>query len=215
MGVVARNEHRIPEEAVAVVWEKGERFYRDRLARKYDSVTGIIGTGLPFWEGVDERGTRLESSRRGTEVHRICCRMAQGKAIEIAPAFEGYAVAFRSFAEKCRFLPVAVEHRLHSEKLRLAGTVDAVCTLAGIPTIVDYTVGSSSLAKRLQTAVYRELWKSATRDRRRYQRIEVHLKPNGKFSFRPHQDENDWFAFLHYSSTDGRGPRDDPRLGRR
>ena len=182
----------------------GDGYVRTRagIERRYDRTTTVIRYGLPFWEGVDE-DVKLAAAERGTQVHRACYELAKSPdPEELAETFHeelrGYAQAWLAFQRATEFRPWLVEEPLASDSLLVAGRPDAIGPMKKNLTVVDYTVGTATLAKQLQTAVYERLWRenhAPSRDAS-IKRIEVHLRPNGRFTFRPHEDPGDFRGFL-------------------
>lgn len=171
-----------------------------RIVRRYDRVSDILDTGLPLWEGIDDQ-VLTERSDLGIEIHKVCYELAQSKdASELAANYpemlRGYATSWLLFQRETGFVPWILEEPLCSEKLGVAGTPDSIGEDQLSPVVIDYTIGSPGKRKRLQTAAYEGLWKECHGDRRRFRRIEVHLKADGKYAFRPHDNPNDWYAFL-------------------
>ncbi len=144
----------------------------------------------------------LAAAERGTEVHRACYELAQSsQPEELAETFpeelRGYAQAWLAFQRITDFRPWLLEEPLASDSLLVAGRPDAIGPMKKTVTVVDYTVGTATLAKQLQTAVYERLWReNHARRGAVIKRIEVHLRPNGRFSFRPHEDPEDFRGFL-------------------
>ncbi len=176
------------------------RVRRDGVERRYDRTTTVIRYGLPFWESVDE-DTKLVAAERGIQVHRACYELAQSPhPEELAETFpeelRGYAQAWLAFQRVTQFEPLLLEEPLASETLLVAGRPDALGVIQKTVTVVDYTVGSSTLAKHLQTAVYERLWRESHPGHRgAVKRLEVHLRSNGRFTFRPHENPEDFRGF--------------------
>lgn len=171
-----------------------------RVARRYDRVSDILDTGLPMWEGINEQ-TLEERAQLGTEVHRVCYELSKSlEPAELASSYpeplRSYATAWLSYQSASGFKPFLLEEPLASETYGVAGTPDAIGEDVAGPVVIDYTIGSAGKRKKLQTAIYERLWREAFGDRRRSRRIEVHLQPNGRYLYRPHQDPNDIHAFL-------------------
>lgn len=170
--------------------------------KRYPSVTTIIETVLPFWDGSNQ-DEAYAAAMLGTEVHGMCAELTQNrrfapKRIDAFPdALVGYGYSWLAFMEATKAEVVSQERALFSHKYRFAGRPDAIMLINDRPTVVDYTIGSTRLAKRLQTAAYAIAWKEQFKDRRKFNRIEVPLKANGKLpTLRTHTNDNDKYAFL-------------------
>ena len=169
---------------------------------RYPSVTTIIEAVLPFWDGsnLDEA---YAAAMLGTEVHGVCAelthniRFAEKRVDTFVPQVRGYARSWLAFMKATGAEVLSYERALFSFKYRIAGRPDAIMMINGKPTVVDYTIGSTRKAKRLQTAAYAMMWKEEFKDRRKFYRIEVPLKANGKLpTLRVHDNDNDKYAFL-------------------
>lgn len=171
-----------------------------RILRRYDRVSHVLDTGFPMWEGIHE-DILEERSQLGLEVHKLCEELIRAKDQEALlrtyPShLTGYGEAWLKFQADSHFRPFIVEEPLSSEQFGVAGRPDTIGETSKTPTVIDYTIGSPGKRKRLQTAIYERLWKDTHGDRRRFQRIEVHLKETGRYNFRPHRDPNDIYAFV-------------------
>ena len=189
------------------------------IKRHYDRVTSIIRFGLPFWSGVDE-DAMIAAADRGLRVHKACHENALLQVssekkghiggqvdylVNLEDDIRGHLNAWLLFTRDTNFKPALLEQPLASDVHGVAGRPDAIGKVDGVMTVVDYTVGSATLAKQLQTSVYAHLWRlHSSRKEHGYsrgfdgklQRIEVHLKPTGKYSFRLHECEDDFNGFL-------------------
>jgi hypothetical protein len=170
--------------------------------KRYPSVTTIIESVLPFWDGSNQEEA-YSKAMLGTEVHGLCAeltqniRFAEKRINTFNILLQGYAWSWLKFMKATEAQVISQERALFSHKHRVAGRPDAIMMINGKPTVVDYTIGSTRKAKRLQTAAYAMMWKEEFRDRRKFSRIEVPLKPNGGLpTLRVHDNDNDKYAFL-------------------
>ena len=171
-----------------------------RVVRRYDRVSDVLDTGLPMWEGINEQ-VMADAAELGTEVHRVCYELAKSsEPQELATSFpnplRGYGKAWLAYKKESGFKPILLEEPIASEELGVAGRPDAIGEDVAGPLVVDYTIGSPGKRKRLQTAIYERLWKETTGDHRRFRRIEIHLRANGTYVYRPHGNTNDIYAFI-------------------
>lgn len=185
-----------------MVQEAKGRIYLFENAR-FPSVTTIIQAFFPFWEG-SNRDEAQAAAELGSAVHLMVgellhnLRFASKRISSFPNALHGYGYSWLKFMEAFDIKPMAYERPLFSPKYRFAGRPDFIALVDGTPTIIDWTIGSTRLAKRLQTAAYEIAWKEMTKDRHKYDRIEVPLKSNGKMpTLRPHENANDKYAFLN------------------
>lgn len=170
--------------------------------KRYPSVTTIIESVLPFWDG-SNHDEAYAAAMLGTEVHGMCAeltlnrRFASKRIISFDPRLRGYGYSWLKFMEATRAKVISQERALFSHKYRVAGRPDAIMIINDRRTVVDYTIGSTRKAKRLQTAAYAMMWKEEFKDRHKFYRIEVPLKANGKLpTLRTHDNDNDKYAFL-------------------
>lgn len=170
--------------------------------KRYPSVTTIIESVLPFWDGSNQEEA-ASRAMLGTEVHGMCAELTQNirfaaKRIDsFNKIIRGYGYSWLKFMEATDAKVISQERALFSFKYRVAGRPDAIMMINHRPTVVDYTIGSTRKAKRLQTAAYAMMWKEEFKDRRKFHRIEVPLKADGGLpTLRTHDDERDKYAFL-------------------
>lgn len=172
--------------------------------RRYPSVTTVIERWLPFWDGSNQ-DEAYAAAMLGTEAHGMCAELSQNRrfAAKRIGAFperlRGYGLSWLKFIEAFEIETLARERPLFSMKHRVAGRPDEIMLIDGKPTVVDYTIGSTRRAKRLQTAAYAMIYKEVAKDRRKFARIEVPLKANGAMpTLRLHDNDNDKYAFLSF-----------------
>ena len=170
--------------------------------KRYPSVTTVIDRWLPFWNASNQDEAYARAAL-GTEVHSMCAeltlnrRFAPHRIEAFSPKLTGYGYSWLKFMEAMDAEVMEQERALFSHRYRVAGRPDAIMLIHRRPTVVDYTIGTTPKAKRLQTAAYAMLAKEANKDRRKYRRIEVPLKENGELpTLRQHNNDNDKYAFL-------------------
>lgn len=131
------------------------------------------------------------AAQRGQAVHRACYLLAggidrHGKASGLAWDSLGdevrpYVEAFQDFTHhtRCRFL--AQEQLVVSRRYGYAGTMDFLCELGGVRSVLDVKTGEPHPAHRLQLAAYREAWMEGMRSRGAVDRLVLYLKPDGRY----------------------------------
>lgn len=128
------------------------RRYKTPSGNLYPSVTTVLGSQenvfLKEWKEKvgEEEASRISrrAASKGSRVHLACEEYIEGKKIEFG-MFEQEAKA--DFAA---FIPVlesieevhAMEARLYSDKIQVAGTVDLICKLDGKMCILDWKTAS-------------------------------------------------------------------------
>ncbi|MCP4878289.1 MAG: PD-(D/E)XK nuclease family protein [Gammaproteobacteria bacterium] len=170
--------------------------------QRYPSVTTVIQSVLPFWEGSNQEEAYAKAML-GTEVHSMCAeltlnrRFAAKRIADFHPKIRGYGYSWLKFMEQTEAEVISQERAIFSRKLRVAGRPDAIMMINGKRTVADYTIGATRLAKRLQTSAYAMIWKEEFKDRHKYHRIEIPLKENGNLpTLRVHDNDNDKSAFI-------------------
>jgi hypothetical protein len=161
--------------------------------RRMPSVTEILkGAGL-----VDDQWFTDAGRWRGSAVHSACWYDDQNDLDEdgLDDRLKPYLAAYRKFKAETGFVPTAIEEPLHHALLGYAGTPDRIGELSGgrlcLP---DLKSGASSRVTRYQTAAYAGCLPSP----RKYVRMEVRLKDNGKYTlqiFEPKDFEHDFRKF--------------------
>jgi hypothetical protein len=189
--------------AFSVTHEGRARIYLFENQR-YPSVTTVIERWLQFWQGSNQEEA-YAAAMLGTDVHAMCAELSQNrrfaaKRIDAFPdRLQGYGYSWLKFMEALNPESIARERPLFSKKHRVAGRPDEIMEFNGRPHVVDYTIGSTRKAKRLQTAAYAMIYKEAYKDRRKFLRVEVPLKASGEMpTLRPHDDDNDKYVFLNF-----------------
>lgn len=153
--------------------------------QRLPSVTEILkGAGV-----VDEQWWTDAGRWRGSQVHLACWYDDQNDLDEstLDPRLHGYVDAYRKFRLETGFTPTAIEQPVHNDLLGYAGTPDRIGTLAdGRYCLPDLKSGAQSKVTRFQTAGYAGCLTSP----RKYVRMEVRLKDNGKYSLQVYEPKD-------------------------
>jgi hypothetical protein len=126
---------------------------------------------------------------RGSAVHLSCWYDDEGDLDEaqLDPRLRGYLAAYRKFKAETGFKADSIEQSLHHELLGYAGTPDRVGVLGdGRPCLPDLKSGASSKATRFQTVAYAACLPGP----RKFVRMEVRLKENGKYSLQVYEPKD-------------------------
>lgn len=153
----------------------GQRHYKVPSGKLYKSVTTVLGSihkeHIEMWkQAVGEEAAALiaaKASRRGTIVHHMCECLLLNKPINtddrgkmLMPIHVEMFSELKAFIENNVDSVMGVELRMFSDELELAGTVDCLCVLNGVRTVVDFKTSSSVKEKTsidnyfLQAAAY-------------------------------------------------------------
>ena len=151
------------------------RLYKTPDGNLYPSVTTVFSVlenkFLDEWRariGEEEaRKITTRAARRGTFIHAMAEELLTGRAVEVTPnAKMLYGDQWRKFKplvekiEEC----MAVEAKLYSDVLKVAGTVDCVGVWEGKPAIIDFKTSSrikthdSIDSYWMQCAAYSRMW---------------------------------------------------------
>ena len=126
----------------------------------WPSVTQVLEP-LQFLDGVP--WAVLEAARKfGNHVHEACHLWNAGCLDEAAldPHLAPYLGGWKKFLADTDSQVVFSERRLSHDALRYAGTLDAVCARTGRFHVVDIKSGVVPKTVGLQTAAYREAYRS-------------------------------------------------------
>lgn len=143
--------------------------------RKLPSVTEIlVGAGLVDTQWFTEAG-----KWRGSAVHAACWYEDENDLDEagLDSRLVGYVSAYRRFKAETGFVVEVNEEKVHHELLGYAGRYDKRGAFNKGAALIDLKSGASSKITRYQTAAYVGCLPSP----RKYTRMEVRLKENGKY----------------------------------
>ena len=130
--------------------ESGTRYYQTADGNKFPSVTTVLAEysrqGIQEWRArVGEEVANKKSAQasgRGTRIHKLCEDYINN--LEIGDVMPYDAAMFNSMKpELHRINNVHVqEHRMYSNHLRMAGTVDCIAEFDGKLSIIDFKTAS-------------------------------------------------------------------------
>lgn len=149
--------------------------------RVLPSVTEILcGAGL-----VDTQWFTDAGKWRGSAVHAACWYEDENDLDEagLDPRLAGYLAAYRKFKAETEFVVEVNEMKVHHDLLGYAGRFDKVGKFAKGPALIDLKSGAASKVTRYQTTAYVACLASP----RKYTRMEVRLKDNGKYSLQVYE----------------------------
>jgi hypothetical protein len=142
----------------------------------------------------DARWWTDEARQRGTYAHEAIALDLAGDLIDQPDAdWWGRVVAARLFLAEHDAVTEATEVMVGDESLRLAGTVDWIGTLRGVPAVVDWKPAADNRITGLQLAAYAHLL--FRRDAVLRQRCCVHLHDDGTYTTQTYTDRQDWPTF--------------------
>ena len=143
------------------------RFYETPSGKKYPSVTSVLGmmdkSGLMEWRKRvgEEEANRVSAraSNRGTVIHSLCEQYLYGKDPQPS-MFDQYM--FNSLKRHLDRIDEihALETRLYSNYLQVAGTVDCVAKFDGKLSVIDFKTSGRVKSKEdipgyfIQTSAY-------------------------------------------------------------
>lgn len=161
------------------------------------SVTQVLGKLHDF--GMVPADVLEAACQRGTIVHKLCEFHDQR---DLDPESIGdywrYLDAWIAFCADYKAEWTHIEHKGHSARYGFAGTMDRFGRVKGIPHVVD--IKTSAQPHRvwgMQTAAYRQiLVEQQVPNAVLARRATVQLRPDGKYTFLPWDDADDWTAYL-------------------
>jgi hypothetical protein len=158
--------------------EDGKRVYATPDGKKYPSVTTVLGSiPNPFlheWRAkvgkVEAQKISNRAANRGTKLHGLCEAYLKSEPVAFAPAdFEVKELFNHMKVELNKIEEVhALEKRIWSHKLRVAGTVDCIAKIDGKMYIVDFKTSSRFKSREdidsyfMQCAAYSVAWYELT-----------------------------------------------------
>lgn len=138
--------------AITQLNEATGRRYSTPEGKLYPSVTSVLAVEAnPFldaWRARvgEEAANKISkiATVRGSRVHEACENYLQGKTTEWGIAESDAEELFAALIPVLESVEVvhAMETRMWSDKLEVAGTVDLICEIDGELTIVDYKTSS-------------------------------------------------------------------------
>lgn len=154
------------------------RFYKSESGAVYPSVTTVLGSipnpGLEAWKKsvgeVKAKQISKSATDRGTLIHAWCEAFILDEPIDIKPTQHIAGEMFRNMIpELIKFQEVhALETRLWSDNLKIAGSVDCIAFIAGELYVVDFKTSNSFKSKKdiptyfMQCSAYAMAWYERT-----------------------------------------------------
>lgn len=175
------------------------------------SVTGILqASGLVDFSRIPP-SIREDALERGRAVH-AAIQFYNEQDLDVAqfcgdfPTYAPYLRAWIHFCDQRHFVAVLNEHRIASRRYKVAGTLDCLGLLDGVPVLLDFKTGKpSDVAANLQTAAYLALaqeWKTDDTQLAAFfelhpvvKRHAVRLKKDGTFAVESYSDPKDFRQF--------------------
>ena len=123
----------------------------DQIARlERDAAVDLIKSA--------HRRTTSSAAAKGTDIHRLAERLADGQTVDVPEATAGYVDAYVAFLDDWQPEVIALEAPVVNRRWRYAGTLDQLTHLPGIgPVVIDVKTGASGVWPEtcLQIAAYR------------------------------------------------------------
>lgn len=143
------------------------RVYETSTGKKYPSVTSVLGmmdkTSFFEWRKRvgEEEANRVSqrASRRGTVIHTLCENYLLGKSLEVSMFDREVFDSIIPHLDKIDNIH-ALESKLYSDHLQVAGTVDCIAEYEGKLSVIDFKTSRRIKSKEdipgyfIQTAAY-------------------------------------------------------------
>lgn len=125
--------------------ESGVRFYSTESGEKYPSVTSVVGVLnkeaiLEWRKRVGEQEANRISARaanRGTRIHSLCELYLKGEQFSLGITEQEMFSSLIPELDRINNIH-ALEQRLISHRLKIAGTVDAIAEYDGQLSVIDF-----------------------------------------------------------------------------
>lgn len=143
------------------------RVYETPTGKKYPSVTSVLGmmdrTAFFEWRrkvGEEEANkVSARASKRGTAIHSLCEDFLLGNPLDVSIFDQQVFNSLLPYLDKIDNIH-ALESKLYSDHLQVAGTVDCVAEYEGKLSVIDFKTSRRVKAKEdidayfIQTAAY-------------------------------------------------------------
>ena len=106
--------------------------------RRYESVTQVIRDVLPGWQASEWHMQRGKAMHRGCEL-LLTYKLDWGT---VAPEIRGRLQACKLFMEEARATCVSLEKAVWSDRVHVAGTLDAILRIDGERVLIDWKGGA-------------------------------------------------------------------------
>ena len=121
------------------------RVYNTPTGKQYPSITRVTGMltedSIKQWRSRvgNEEANKIstKAANRGTRIHTLCENFLQGKPVEPDMFDVEFWNEFKPYVDKIDNIH-ALESKLYSDKLQVAGTVDCIGDYEGVPNIIDF-----------------------------------------------------------------------------
>ena len=121
------------------------RVYNTPTGQKYPSITRVTGLltedSIKQWRGrvgeAEANRVSTKAANRGTRIHTLCEDFLKGKPVEPNMFDIEFWNELKPYVDKIDNIH-ALESKLYSDKLQVAGTVDCIGDYEGIPNIIDF-----------------------------------------------------------------------------
>ena len=148
------------------------------------SVSAVMSPLSQFKYAGVQWGTLNMAASKGTEVHNAIEVYLNYGIEDISDANRGYFEAFLKWKNIYTPEISATEYKVYHKLMRYAGTCDLICSIGGVPSLVDYktTATVSDMTCSIQLEAYLQALKSQGIEISR--KIILHLKNNGEYDVR-------------------------------